>query len=320
MERTSSSPAHVLTVVVIVLGARKYLTRCLKSLVPQAHAGSIEIIVPHDDGVSDVSMFRSEFPSVQFLTVNGYRTYAELRARAVQKAQGDIISITEDHCIPSPDWCAQILRAHTMPHAAIGGAVDKVAPDSVVNWAMYLADYVRYMNPAPEGQVNHLTDCNVSYKRAALASIATVWAEEFHEPDVHGALQARGENLWFSPRIIVRQQRSIPLADAIRDRYSFGRLFGSGRAAKASAVHRVAYASIALLLPPLMVMRIARHVFQKRQCVLEFFRAFPATILLNAIWAWGEFVGYLTGRPGTSLTPRMRRGRTGHGSNQEGTA
>lgn len=208
--------------------------------------------------------------------------------------------------MPSPDWCAQILRAHANPHAAIGGAVDKVAPDTTVNWALYLADYVRYANPRPEGQTRHLTDCNVSYKKSLLDAIPNAWKNEFHEPIVHQALQERGQSLWFSPHIIVRQQRSMHLSAALKDRYSFGRLFGSGRVGGISSLRRVFCASIALFLPPLTVGRVTWYVFQKRRYASEFVRALPAFVLLNTAWAWGEFVGYVTGRPDTSLTPQAQ--------------
>lgn len=313
------SPAPVLTVVVVVLGGRNCLIRCLRALVDQVGVPILEIIVPCDESIDNVSTLRTEFPRVRFLSLKGHRTYAELRALGVQKARGTIVALTEDHCTPSSDWCAQILKAHASRHAAIGGAVDKVTPDTTVNWALYLADYVRYMNPASEGFTNNLTDCNVSYKRSALDAISNVWKDEFHEPAVHRALQLRGECLWFSPNIVVWQHRSVSLGNALRDRYVFGRLFGSGRMASTSNLVRALYACIALLLPPVTVGRIARNVFQKRRCTLEFFRTIPTLVLLNTVWAYGEFVGYVTGRPAASLTPGLRQSSLKQHSGQEAT-
>jgi hypothetical protein len=297
-----------LTVVVIVLQGRKSLCRCLTALSRQVGVEYFEIIVPYDERFSELFACRKDFPEVQFLPFVGIRTYAELRALGVREARGEIIALMEDHCTPEFDWCAQILKAHAAPHAAIGGAVDKETTDSALNWALYFADYVRYKNPVPEGPTNELTDCNVTYKRSALDAIADVWHAEFHEPVVHGALQARGETLWLSPHIVVHQQRSLRIGDALRDRYAFGRLFGSGRVSSISPLQRLIHIGSAILLPLLLVGRIAAHIFRKRCCMIEFVRALPALVLLNTIWAWGELVGYLTGRPEDSLTPRHRVG------------
>jgi hypothetical protein len=286
-----------------MLAGPAYLTRCLQALLFQTNVQDIEIIVPCDERISDVPVLQKKFPAVWFLTIGGHRTFAELRALGVGKARGAIIALTEDHCTPNPDWCDRILHVHAAPHAAVGGAVEKVAPDTPLNWALYLADYGRYMNPRAEGLSSELTDCNVSYKSAALHAIADVWQSEFHEPAVHDALRKRGEALWFSPNIIVQQQRSMSLREAIRDRYIFGRLFGSGRAIAAPVLRRLFYAALGILLPALLTGRVAQQVFRRRRHIGAFLSSLPALIVLNLAWAWGEFLGYLTARAEISLKP-----------------
>jgi hypothetical protein len=262
--------------------------------------------------MSELGAFQKQFPTVRFMSAGGRRTYAELRALGVSQARSAVIALTEDHCTPDPDWCDRILQAHKASHAAVGGAVEKAAPDTALNWALYLADYGRYMNPRAAGVSRELTDCNVSYKSAALRAITPVWQTEFHEPVVHGALHACGQSLWFSPHIIVHQQRSLQLGKAIKDRYAFGRLFGAGRFPApdyllfAVSLRRLIYSAWAILLPVVLSGRVAAQVFHKRRCVVAFFRALPALVLLNSAWACGEFVGSVTGLPNVSLTPQAR--------------
>jgi len=263
----------------------------------------VEIFVITDDRTGEVSDLQEQFPTVSFLHLEGHRTYAELRAHGVKKSHGQIVALTEDHCIPEPDWCARILDAHLDSHSVVGGAVEKGVPDTTINWAIYFLDYLRYMNPLTEGESNCLTDCNVSYKRAALDEIADVWSHEFHEPDVHWALMARGESLWLSPKITVRQQRSFSLNAAIWDRFSFGRLFAVLRLKAISPISRMFYAGGSFILPFLLVGRIAAQVVRKRRALTAYIRALPALTLLATVWAGGELAGYLTGRPGTYLMP-----------------
>lgn len=294
-QNLSSAPA--LSVVVVVLAGRPYLARCLTALTQQASAPDIEIIVPCDESMDYVPSLRILFPEVQFHCMSGQLTYAELRAAGFRQARGKLVALTEDHCTPAPDWARRIIEAHSGPHAAIGGAVEKREPDTTLNWAVYLCDFSRYMNPVRRGPAFYLTDCNVSYKRAALQKIAEVWAGAFHETAVHSALRARGETLWLSPDILVYQQRDLRLGPALRERYAFGRLFAAIRVAGQPAARRLIYVVFTPILPALLLGRATMNVLRKGRHAGSLLRALPAMALLASVWSFGEFVGYLTGRP-----------------------
>jgi hypothetical protein len=290
-----------ISVIVVTVGGHFYIPRCLDALTRQQGIEEVEIIVACDERSGDVQPLHEQYPDVRFLQLDRNRTFAELRAHGVKKSTGSIVALTEDHCIPEPDWCGQIVKAHSGQHAAVGGAVEKEVPDTAINWALYLCDYLRYSHPIVEGPSHSLTDCNVSYKKAALEAIADVWADEFHEPNVHLALKQRAESLWLSPRIVVRQQRSFNFYEALWDRFNFGRLFGALRLAESSFSKRLIYAGSSFILPLLLIGRITGLVFRKRRCIASFFRALPALVILTVVWASGEFLGYATARPGTAL-------------------
>jgi hypothetical protein len=294
-------PRALSSVVVTVDSARRLRT-CLNALQNQAEI--TEILVPWDGSHGDVAALQRDYPSVRFLpTGSGKLTFAQLRAYGVARATGEIIAVTEDHCTPGPDWGRRILEAHCEPHAAIGGAVEKDTPDTILSWAFYLADYVRYLDPQ-EGPSAHLTDGNVTYKRKSLEPIRDIWKVEFHENLVHEALATRGESLWLSPKIVVRQKRAMTLGGALRDRYVFGRLFGSSRAESMTAFARLKLTLLCLALPAVLLMRVARHVVRTRRYTAAWLRAFPALMLISTVWAWGELVGYVTARPDQSLSAR----------------
>ncbi len=303
-----------LSVVVVILGGRSYLCRWLERFTRQPVHKDVEILVPCDDSVSDIPALQRQYPAVRFLHAKGQHSYAHLRALGVKQSRGAIVAITEDHCTPDPNFCARILEAHRHSHAAVGGAVEKAEPDTLLNWAIYLSDFSRYMNPVPEGRSHYLTDCNVSYKRTALASIDHLWASEFHETSVNWTLEARGESLWLSPSIMVWQQRSLSLSAAIPERYAFGRLFASTRVANTTTVKRTLYAVLSWILPALLVARVARNVIGKRRHIGAFLRALPAIVVMSAVWSWGEFIGYVTGRPistaQAAVTPQSGRRAT----------
>src|SRR6185369_8332991 len=191
---------ETVSVVVVMLAGREYLVRCLRALQRQSPLEPAEIIMPHDDTLKDLAPLRNEFPNVRFVRMPGFHSYAELRSLGFREARGDIIALTEDHCSPDPDWCATIAELHRGDFAAVGGSVDKSGKDTTLNWAIYLSDFGRYMNPVPEGPAGYLTDCNVSYKRSVLEPISALWAKEFHETTVNWELLRQGRTLHLSPR------------------------------------------------------------------------------------------------------------------------
>jgi hypothetical protein len=299
---SEESPAGIpgLSVVVVPLSGGASLLRCLEALQAQLPSGQLEIIVSHDDALDEVSTFRRRFPGVRFLQVANKSSYARFRTAGVRSARGRIVAITEDQCIPPPPWGANILKAHETPHAAIGGPIGKLTPDTSLGWAIYLREFTGYIPPVTEGPSASLTDCNVSYKRVALDAIGDVWAEAFHESEVHDALLKRGETLWLSPQLVTLQQRSMSLGTALRERRDFGRLYGSLRAKDLSAWKRVALVIASPLLPLLLTGRVVLAVLRKGHYLGACLRAFPYIALFATVWSWGEMLGYLTGTPSES--------------------
>lgn len=313
-DRTSSYGTPAVSVCVITFVGPDYLARCLESLVPQAEAVGGEVLLPLDETGEEAARVATRWPGVRTLRLTGRRTPAELRARAVAESRAPVVALLEDHCVPDRSWLERMLAAHDGVRAAVGGTVEKGFPpgqdrDRALNWALYLTDYSRYMNPLPEGPVHSLTDTNVSYRREEVDRLAHLWATEFHENIVNDSLRAAGKELWLAPDVIVFEQRSVPLAGALRDRYSFGRLFASTRMAGRRPGQRLAYAGASLLMPPVLIARVGRNLFTRRRHRLQLVRALPALTLVTTVWMLGEFVGYLTGSPGT-LTADTRVGES----------
>lgn len=295
-----------LSIVVVVLKGGENLRRCLEALRPQLQSFELEgyigeVIIVADEKLTDLKEFSVGHPQMTVEILSGRKTYAALRSRAVQLSRGRIVVITEDHCIPDPDWCLQIMTSHSQAYSGIGGAVEKEAPDSALNWAVYFADYLRYMKPLSGGLVHSLTDLNAAYKRTALDEIKEAWKDEFHENEVNELLQRSGKLLWLTPNIVVHQQRNFRLAEALADRFAFGRLFASTRVRMVPLSKRFVFIFVSLLVPILLLYRTARQIMQKNRYVYEYLSSFPFLVLLSIFWGLGEMVGYITGVPGKGL-------------------
>jgi hypothetical protein len=180
--------------------------------------------------------------------------------------------------------------------AALGGAVE-CGSDRLLNRAVYYCDFGRYQNPVPEGPAEFVSDSSVVYRREALEAIRDEWAGDYREHTVHRALVGRGLQIWLTPRVAAWQTRgTLTLGEALRERYVWGRSFAGIRVAAAPSGRRLIYAGLTPLLPIVLTHRLVHKALSRPGRLGEFLVALPYIALLNTTWAWGEFVGYITGR------------------------
>ena len=300
--KASKISLHIpsLSVVVVTVYESSHLVNCLDALERQNGAPDMETIVVCHENILDISSLRERFPSVQFHRLLGRQTQDMLRAYGVSRARGKIVAVTVDHCTPEENWCAHIMKAHQGSNAAVGGAIEKgIQPDTLVNWAVHLYDYSNYgyyLNPTSNGPARDLSDCNVSYKREALAAVSNLWKKAFNVSLLNRTLKARGETLWLSPDILVYQNRNIDFDRAARIACRRGRAFASARLASLTRNQRLVYAALSPLLPLLLMRRFVLNIIRKKSHLGNALRALPCIIVFAILWSWGEFRGYFTGQ------------------------
>jgi len=283
-----------ISVALIVPGDGAGLDRALAALRGQRQPPAMEILVPHHDPALLARAGRHD--DVRTVEARG-ASFDEHRAAAIAAARAPLVALTEDHAVVADDWARRLLEEHRREVAAVGGAIDN-AIDRPLAWAVYFCDFAPYMPPFAEGPAARLSDVNVCYKREALEDVREVWERRFHETAVNGALLRRGATLWAAPGVIVRQARGeLRLAGALRERYLWGRSYAGAIAAGMTSFRRGAYALLSPLLPAVLLLRRARDVFSKGRNRRKFLRSLPVMTLLLGLWAAGECVGYLTGRP-----------------------
>ena len=308
MQQVGNSPPVDLSVVITVVSGARHLADCLEALAQQEDLDSItlEVVVPHDVHDTDIPHLHNDYPDVLFhpirLSIEGpkglcHEHFDAYRSAGLQLACGPVIAMLEDHERPAADWCRSMVDTHKLPHAAVGGAVENDI-DRPLNWATWFLDFGRYQNPVTEGPSDFLTDVNIAYKREALEDIRHTWEHGFSEPDVHGALLERGATLWLSPDIIVYQHRhGLTLSWAMRERYVWGRFFAGNRVRGKGLPVRLAYCAASIAVPGIILLKKTRDVLNKRRHRAAFVKALPLIVLLALCWTWGEFTGYLTGKP-----------------------
>jgi len=305
----NDTPPQLTVVVGLISGRVEDLAACLEALRRQEDPPSLEILVPYDDPCAEVTRLEQEYPEVRFLRAEGLDSaqaragasrehHDTLRTMGLRAARGRYVALTEDHAIQGARWCralVEALEAHPSV-AAFGGAVDCGSP-RLLNWAVYFCDFGRYQNPVPEGPAQYVSDSNVAYRRETLDAVRGAWDSDYRETVVHRALIEAGYQIWLTPKAEVWQARSgLNLGDSLRERYVWGRSFAWARVIAVPVARRAIYAAFSFVLPLLLTMRLGRVAFARGKFRGKFLAVLPLVFLLNMVWAYGEFVGYVTGR------------------------
>ena len=124
------------------------LVSCLEVLAPQVAAVGGEIIVGDGHGAALGESNAVDSLGVSWVRIPGASVF-ELRARAVERARGEIIALTEDHCLVGRDWCQQILNAFSSHPNVMGvsGPVLNGSTDHQIDQANFLHTFASSISP-----------------------------------------------------------------------------------------------------------------------------------------------------------------------------
>jgi len=299
----------MLSVIVTIVEGGAAMRRLLQALSEQVDAPPMEILVPYDASAQEHVTLQSAFPAVRFLPLGVVSTehpitsaagehelFDRRRAVGLTAATGDLVAIVEDRGAPRSDWARTAVQLHEqLPHAVIGGAIDPL-PTGTVGFAIHVCDFTRYSSPFASGARDWVSDVNVTYKRRAIDMTQALWQQRYQEPVVHWSLQQQGEVLYLSNELVVEHQRApVPLRQLLRERFHWGRLFGSIRGNHSSSRRRALLAVAGPMIPFLVLLRHGRAQTAKGNG-RRFLTAAPVVLLLLAIWTAGEVAGIVTRR------------------------
>lgn len=260
--------------------------------------------------LGELSRIRQAFPDVRIKIDPAVMSPIDLAAMAVTAAQGDVILLTEDHCVPDREWVGSLTRTIQRNGSAVGGAVDPLEPETMTpfDWAFYFVDFYRYRTPLTAGIADALSECNVAYRRSSLEALDEPWRTSFHETRIHIALAQQGSPLWIEPRASVRAGRRVHRSDALRERYAFGRYYGYRRIEHPHHHTRVWFALGSPLLPLVLLARMARASARDDYLSRRFLRSLPDLAALVLAWSFGEMLGYVTARGPRTMEAAPERG------------
>lgn len=300
--RNADAPVPDLSIVIASINGCSYLQSCLAGLAAQQGSVRAEVIVADCVGPAVRDYVTSHHPEVHLISFDEPKSVPELRAAGILASKGNIVVITEDHCIPAPDWYESIVRAHASnPAPAIGGAVDNGATERPIDWAVFFCEYSNFISPAPRGVVHDLPGPNVSYKREALQKLEHLIREGYWETFLHWEMEAAGQSLISDPDIKVIHKKDFEFRSFFLERFHYGRAFAGTRNQYSSLGRRLYHLIFASALPPFLILRIGRRVLSRGRHLGAFVRSLPFILMFMIAWAAGEFFGYAFGSGDSAL-------------------
>lgn len=299
-----SSSVIRLSVIVAAQDAGPNLRKCVAALVPQFPPDDMEILVVDgsDDNRARANL-GSAFP-VKLLRGPSQANVPQLWTAGIEAAQGRIVALTIENCVPASDWAKRMLSAHEGEWAAVGGAVEIVPEAGLVDWAVYFSRYSNYVLPFEPRFLDDIAGDNCSYKREALEPTRHLAKDGFWETFIHLEMRCRGERLLCAPSPVVTYCGGLSGWRFFRRRFLHGRYFAARRSRDFTVSQRIIRALGSVVVPLLLIRRIGGRIWRNGRHRGKFLIVLPIIAAFLVAWAAGEGAGYLRGPSGARIPGR----------------
>lgn len=253
------------------------------------------------DGVSE--RIRNEYPDAILVPCDPMMSLPEMRTLAYERTSGQIVAVTEDHCVPCPSWIEiiqDVFFENGSDLVAVGGCVTNGVTARGYDWATFLSEYSFFAPPVAEGPFDILPGMNIAYRRTALEKISrNLLLKGFWETTVHQPLLDNGGKFLSLNRMRMDHRKHFSVKLSTTQRFLYSQYYSGVRFQDEPWWKRIAGAVACLGLPPILFIRAFKSVSEKG-LTSEFAKATPGLFLLMVVWALGESYGAVAG-PGQAL-------------------
>ena len=261
------------------------------AILPQVRAMKAQLIVV-DASDADLPAW-ADSPDIKWLRLPG-APGTELRQLGYASADAPIIAIIEDHAAPEPDWLTQVLAEHAANSdaAAIYGIVENGSREHLIDWALYAVGYLPWAPPEPDAHGNP-THCNLSFKAWTFERVVPE-ADTKLEFRYVAALRDAGLTVVASDRMRVIHYQCTGLRRTSALFFHNGRTIAGLRRERMHGLDWLR-AGAPLMMAGYRTLRTLRTARTKPHIEPVIVRSLPHVVLLHAMHAMGESVGYLVG-------------------------
>jgi hypothetical protein len=285
------------SVVIAWVNPLELLSPGLEVLATSGSVKADEIVVVTRRGSEDQLRLKRGFPGVSLLVAPASTSIPALRSIGIRHANGDVIAITEDHCVPGANWIATIkCRMLDRNCLVVGGPVENASTERLRDWAAFLTEYAGAIRPAVSSPgEGPLPGNNVAYRRTVIDGLVKTLERGQWESFYHEQLTREGTRLLFDPELLVLHQRPFDVGYFVGQRFVFSRSYAAMRNQSLTPAGRLKYGLGSLLLPPLLLARGLATLIRRRRLVGRYLVCLPLITLYVSVGAVGEIIGYLFG-------------------------
>lgn len=275
------------------------ILEALESLRNQQGDHRYEVIITDRCHNEISAILDNDYPEVQRIPCPPQMSLPELRTLALDRAKGNYIIVTEDHCVPSDNWLASIAQAFIeAPEgtAAVGGCVENGVFDTSLDWATFFCEYSYFLESVDEGVTTVLPGMNVAYLHTMFDDIdRELLTAGFWETTVHPVMLDKGLKLYSTNKIRLYHCKKFSFGLFARQRYIYSRYYAGLRYPRNQILKRLFACGATVILPALLLYRSIKQIRVKKRLISEFRSAIPLLLVFYIIWAYGEMVGYILG-------------------------
>lgn len=262
------------------------------------------IVVTRHDEVEQAGL-RELYPEVIVISAPRHTPITSLRSLGLKEARGNVVVVTEDHCIASTDWLGAIERRMLEGYDIVGGPIENACTGRMRDWAAFLTEYAFAVLPNstadPQKNSVRLIACNnVAYRRKFIGGLCQTLESGKWESFYRSQLDERDVKMIYESKMMLYHRRPFDFWYFVTQRYHFCRSFAAMRCQMISATEKMKYGVGSAILPPLLLLRGLRTIVGKRRLVGRYLTCLPLIATYFTAGAVGEMTGYFLGG-GTSL-------------------
>jgi hypothetical protein len=287
-------PGPPCSVVIAWVNSFDLLEPVLVALAQQSTPAA-EIILATRRPESDRVRLSEAFPAVHLISASPDTTIPVLRALGIRASRGEVVLVTEDHCVPSPAWIARATASIQEGNSAVGGPVENIWPSRLRDSAAFLTEYSGVLRPAPEGIRNVIPGNNVAYRRDVALEIADSLNDGLWESFALEHISGRGHHIAFDRDMLVYHCRPFGFRYFMGQRFHFCRAWAAMSRRFLPRLPRAARAAASVLLPCVLLIRSWRNLAARKRLTAQFAVCAPLIFVYFCVGAAGEMLGYALG-------------------------